>query len=277
MKLKLAALALALSGCATTVTTPEGAKMSEAVYAHTLSVTAYERSLNASSDCYSRATTELGLAICGLSGRSGQAASAPQYIAPPTLLDRVVQLAPLVLGVGQLVASDRANARQTDASVQMASIGANREVGIVQAATGSNAAIAGRGFDAVGNIAGAGFTALGNAATSANYAGSANSQAWAVAMANLPPTNQVTVRGNYNQAGRDITIDESTTGGDRVFGSGNRLRNAVTCVSQGGNGAPATGGNQAATGAATTPLSTAYNPLITGGAGAPATNNCGNG
>ena len=274
MKLKLAALTLALSGCATTVTTPEGAKMSEGVYAHSLSITAYERTLNASSECYNRATTELGLAICGLSGRSGQAASAPQYVAPPTFIDRVAQLAPLALGIGQIVASDRANTRQTDASVRMASIGAQRELGIVQAATGSNERIATGGFAAVGNIAGAGFVALGNAATSANAASAINAQAWAVSVANLPPTTQII-------AGRDVIqardLDQSFTAGDRIRGDNNRLRNNVTCVAQGGNGAPATAGNLAATGAATTPLSTAYNPLITGGAGAPATNNCGNG
>lgn len=275
MKLKLAVLAVALSGCATTVTTPEGARMSEAVYAHTLSVTAYERSLNASSECYARATTDLGLAICGLSGRSGQAASVPQYVAPPTFVDRVAQLAPIALGIGQLVASDRANARQTQASVDIAGIGAAREVGIIQAATGSNERIATGGFSAVSNVAGAGFVALGNAATSASYASATNSQAWAVAIANLPPTTQLIAGGSITQSGRDT--DQSTTGGDRVDGDGNRLRNAVDCTALAGNGAPATAGNNSGTGGATSPLSAGYNPFVTGGNGAPATNNCGNG
>lgn len=274
MKLKLVIVALALSGCATTVTTPEGAKMSEGVYAHSLSVTAYERTLNASSECYARATTELGLAICGLSGRSGQAASAPQYVAPPTFIDRVAQFAPLALGLGQIVASDRANTRQTDAGVQMAAIGARRELGIVQAATGSNERIATGGFAAVGNIAGAGFVALGNAATSANYAGAVNSQTWAGAISALPPTTQIIAGADVIQA-RDV--DQSFTAGDRIRGDNNRLRNNVYCVATGGNGAPATAGNSSPTGGATSPLTATYNPLISGGDGASGSNNCGGG
>ena len=265
---------LMLSGCASKVIAPDGSKMSETIYAHTLSVQAYERTADASSSCYARATTELGLAICGLSGRSGQSAQAPQYIAPPTMLDRVVQLAPLALGVGQLVASDRANARQTDASVLIAGIGAQRELGIVQAATGSNERIATGGFTAVAGIAGAGFDALGNAATSANYASAANVQALTGMVANLPPTTQIV-------AGRDVIqardVDQSLTAGDRVNGDGNRLRNTVACNAQGGSGAPATAGNNSGSGGATSPLNAGYNPLISGGAGAAGSNDCGGG
>lgn len=269
----VAVITIVLAGCASRVITPDG-EMSEAVYAHTLSVRAYERTADASTSCYARATTELGLAICGLSGRGGQSAQVPQYIAPPTMLDRVVQLAPLALGVGQLVASDRANARQADASVQIAGIGARRELGIVQAATGSNERIATGGFGAVTGTAVSGFNALGNAATSANYASAANVQALAGTIANLPPTTQII-------AGRDVIqardVDQSTTGGDRVTGDGNRLRNTVACNAVGGNGAPATGGNNSATGGATSPLSATYSPLVSGGDGAAATNNCGGG
>ena len=275
MKTQILILALAgLSGCASTVIAPDGSKMSETIYAHTLSVHAYEKTADASTSCYARATTELGLAICGLSGRSGQSAQVPQYIAPSTFIDRVVQLAPLALGMGQLVASDRANARQTDASVQIAGIGAQRELGIVQAATGSNERIATGGFNTVGNIAVAGFTALGNAATSANYASAENSRAWAVSLANLPPTTQII-------AGRDVIqardLDQSNTAGDRVTGNGNRLRNTVACNAQGGSGAPATAGNNAATSGATSPLTAGYSPLIYGGDGAAGRNNCGGG
>ena len=271
MKTLILILALAgLSGCASTVIAPDGSKMSETIYAHSLSVKAYEQAASASTTCYERATTELGLAICGLSGRGGQSAQVPTYQAPPTFIDRVVQLAPLALGVGQLVASDRANARQTDASVQMAGINASRELGIVQAATGSNEHIATGGFNAVGNVAGAGITALGNAATSANYANAANVQALAGMVANLPPTTQI-------NAGRDVIqardVDQSVTGRDRDV-----IRN-TSCTAQGGSGAPGTAGNQSATGGAATgsPFAATYNPVVTGGDGAAGSNDCGGG
>ena len=264
---------LALSGCASRVITPDG-EMSETIYAHKLSVQAYEKTANASAACYEHATTELGLAICGLSGRGNQSASVPQYIAPPTMLDRVVQLAPVMLGVGQLVASDRVNARQTQASVNIAGIGARRELGIVQAATGSNERIATGGFNAVGNVAGVGFAALGNAATSANYASAANVQALAGMVAALPATTQII-------AGRDVIqardVDQSATGRNRIQGDGNETERNVNCNALGGNGAPATAGNNSGAGGATSPLNATYNPFVTGGDGAAATNNCGGG
>ena len=291
MKTLFYCLALAgLSGCASTVIAPDGSKMSETIYAHSLSVQAYQRTADASEkiadatvSCYARATTELGLAICGLSGRSGQApqsAQVPTYQAPPTFIDRVVQFAPLALGLGQIVASDRANTRQTDAGVQMAAIGARRELGIVQAATGSNERIATGGFNAVGNIAQTGFNALGNAAQTASASSAFNAQAWAGALASMPPTTQII-------AGRDVIqardLDQSFTAGDRIRGDNNRLRNNVNCTATGGNGAPATAGNQSATGgnSATigppSPLTATYNPLISGGDGAQGANNCGGG
>ncbi len=281
MKTLILCLAIAgLSGCASSVIMPDGSKMSEAVYAHRLSVEAYETRANQATSCDAAAAgigDALGrvaaLLACGQRVAGNGGAQVPQYIAPPTFLDRVVQFAPLALGLGQIVASDRANARQTEAGVQMAAIGARRELGIVQAATGSNERIATGGFSAVGNIAGAGFSALGNAATSANYASAENSRAWAVSLANLPPTTQII-------AGRDVIqardLDQSFTAGDRINGSGNRLRNNVNCTATGGNGAPATAGNNAATGT-TSPFSAGYSPLINGGDGAAGSNNCGGG
>ena len=283
----------ALGGCGEMVTRPDGTKMPATVFAHIESVEAVKAIAAESATCDNavassappKPLTEMGqaiealrtigaLAVCGqrVAGKGG--VQVPQYIAPPTMLDRVVQLAPVMLGVGQLVASDRANARQTQASVDIAGIGANRELGIVQAATGSNERIATGGFNAVGNVAGVGFAALGNAATSANYASAANVQALAGTIANAKPTTQII-------AGRDVIqardVDQSATGGDRVTGDGNRLRNTVECTALGGNGAPATAGNNSGAGGATSPLTAGYNPLVSGGDGAAGSNNCGGG
>ena len=238
--------------------------MSETVYAHTLSVRAYERTADASTSCYARATTELGLAICGLSGRGNQSAQTPQYQAPPTFIDRVVQFAPLALGLGQLVASDRANTRQTDASVQMAAIGARRELGIVQAATGSNERIATGGFNAVSNIATQGYTALGSAANAASNASAANSQAWAFAIAALPPTSQVIAGGSITQAGRDI--DQSVTGRNRLQDSGGaevEVIRPIICTATGGPASAVLGGLTASTTGITSALNPGYNPVKT--------------
>lgn len=273
------AVALVLVGCASTVIMPDGSKMSEAVYAHRLSIEAYETRANQATSCDAAAAgigDALGrvaaLLACGQRVAGGNTSQVPTYQAPPTFIDRVVQLAPVALGLGQLVASDRANARQTQASVDIAGIGAARELGIVQAATGSNERIATGGFNAVGNVAGAGFVALGNAATSANYAGTANVQALAGMVANLPPTTQII-------AGRDVIqardVDQSTSR-NRITGDGNETERNVNCVAQGGNGAPATAGNSAATGT-TSPFTAGYSPLISGGDGAQGANNCGGG
>ena len=168
--------------------------------------------------------------------------------------------------VGQVKQSN--NARdvaivQAGASVRIAESGDARQVAVMQTATGSNAAIAGNGF-----------SALGNAATSANYASAANGQALTGMVANLPPTTQIV-------AGRDVIqardVDQSDTAGDRVDGDGNRVRNTVACNAQGGSGAPATAGNNSGSGGATSPLNAGYNPLVSGGDGAAGSNNCGGG
>lgn len=281
-----AALALfALAGCKNYVIKPDGTKVPESVYAHELSVGAYKENVKRTDECDRTAATSLSdlgrvasLQACTIRalGGSGQA-QVPTYQAPPTVLDRVFQSAPIILGVGQLVGADRANQRQNDASVLIAGINANRELGIVQAATGSNAAIAGTGYNALGGVATAGFNALGESSAAASAANAQNSTSWAAAMAALPATTQIIAGGNITQAGRDS--DQSTTGGDRVEGDGNRLRNTVECNAQGGNGAPATAGNNSGTtGSGTSsPLTAAYNPLVSGGDGASAANNCGGG
>jgi len=163
---------------------------------------------------------------------------------------------------GQVAQSNNATKvaiAQTNASVRVAESGDARQVATMQAATNSNQVIASGGFDA-----------LGNAATSASTASAANVQALAGAIAALPPTTQIT-------AGRDVIqardVDQSATGRDRDV-----TRN-TNCNALGGSGAPATAGNNSGSGGAGTgsPLTAAYNPLITGGDGASGSNNCGGG
>ena len=169
--------------------------------------------------------------------------------------------------VGQVKQSNNARdvaIAQTGASVAIAQSGDARQVATMQASTGANVSIASGGFNA-----------LGNSATSANYASAANVQALASTIANAKPTTQITAGGSITQAGRDS--DQSTTGGDRVNGDGNRLRNTVACNAQGGSGAPATAGNNSGSGGATSPLNAGYNPLVSGGDGADGSNNCGGG
>jgi hypothetical protein len=310
MKPHFVLLALALTGCASTVITPEGAKVSEGMYAYTLAIDAHKEATlaaketaNAAATCdaavaagapAAKPTSDIGqalealrtiggLAVCGQrvagNGNAAAALSVPTYTAPPTFVDRAFQAAPIALGLGNLWAGIRANDKQNETAVLLAAENTKREVGLMTAATGSNERIATGGFTALGGVAASGLTSIQNVATANTGAAAQNAAALAAALAAVAsrPTNQVTVGGNYNQAAGDITIDESTTLGDRVLGDGNRLRNLVECTALGGAGAPATAGNNAGTGGATSPLTAGYNPFITGGAGAPATNNCGNG
>lgn len=161
---------------------------------------------------------------------------------------------------------------QTDAQVRMAESADARQVGIVQAATGSNATIAGAGFSAIGGVATAGIGALAQVADGANSANVANSQAWAGALAALPPTTQTIAGGNVTQSGRDT--DQSTTGRNRTTGDGNEVERQVQCSALGGLGGNAAGTTSASSAGTTNPVSTAYNAL-SGGSGAPASNNCG--
>lgn len=156
---------------------------------------------------------------------------------------------------------------QTDASVRIAESGDARQVGIVQAATGSNTAIAGT----VGTVATAGLSALGSAAQSANASNTENVAALADMTAALPPTTQIIAGRDAFQA-RDV--DQSTSR-DRVTGDGNETARQVDCVATGGNGGPATGTNAGSAAGTTSPTSTAYNALAAG-AGAAGGNSCGN-
>ena len=272
--MKLAApLVFFLSACAGTVVIQEGSKttkMSENVYAHQLSTKAFEATNNAQAECYAKAGTELGLAICGLSGK-GSSTQLPQFIPAATFMDRVVQLAPTGLGFFQIVANDRANQRQTDAQVLLAGINANREVQIMNSATGSNREIATLGFVAVSGTATAGYDALTSTANTSSTAAAATAQAGFAALsqsvsevttlvAALPPTTQ--------------TIDNSTNSGIRVTGNQNETARRTECTALsglGGNAQATLANSQTGT---TNPASTAYNALNGAPSGNP-TNTCG--
>lgn len=215
---------------------------------------------------------ECGLMVAAVYGGGGN------DVVPVVRSDLDVVMNSSVAGVGLNVLGNirqSDNARdvalaQTDASVRIAESGDARQVETLRAATGSNAAIAGT----LGAVASVGLTQLGSAAQSANNTSASNVSALTGMVAALPATTQIT-------AGRDVIqardVDQSATGGDRVSGDGNRLRNSVDCVAMGGTGAPAGGGSVAATGGATSPISATYNPLISGGDGASGANNCGGG
>lgn len=307
MRLKLAVLAVALSGCATKVILPGGAKVSEGLYAYTLAIDAHkEAAIAAASAANAAATCDAavasgapaakpasdmgqalealrtigGLAVCTArvagNGNDVAAAPVPVYVAPPTATDRFFQALPFVSSIGSLWTADRANARQNDTAVLLAAENTKREIGILSAAVNSNQAIASDGFTAVGGVAASGLTSIRDVAIV-----NSNNTAAALAALAATPTNQVTVRGNYNQAAGDITIDESTTGGDRVTGNGNRLRNIVDCVATTAAPVVTLGGLSASgmpigTTGVTNPLNAAYNPVVDISA-APVTNNCGNG
>jgi hypothetical protein len=159
---------------------------------------------------------------------------------------------------------------QTDASVRIAESGDARQVGIVQAATGSNTAIAGT----VGTVATAGIGALGSVAQSANASNTANVAALADMTAALPPTTQITAGGSITQAGRDS--DQSQTGRDRVTGNNNETARNTLCTATGGNATASLGSSSASTIGATSPINPAYNPVISLRP-APTRNNCGGG
>jgi hypothetical protein len=219
-----------------------------------------------------------GITGCA-SGASMQQAQIPQYVPPKSGLEVVTDFGKTVVqyGVPGAVAvmqsrdnKDIAIGAQ-NAGVRIAQSSDAREVGVMQATMRSSERIATAGFDATAAAA----TAASEAAQAAALAQAQAAQAQADALAALPPTTQTIAGGNITQAGGDV--DQSATGGDRVTGDGNRLRNTVDCTAIGGSGAPATAGNNSATGGATSPLTAGYNPLITGGDGASGANNCGGG
>lgn len=253
-----------LSGCA--------AQQQREVNAGALSLAeAKSRAAIACSDSAQVATCMLGLAAI-YGGGAGDVVPVVQSdlssILNSSLLGTVVNVAG---AVKQSNNQTQVALAQTEASVRIAESGDARQVQTLQAATGANAAIAGT----LGATASAGLNALGDAAQSASTAGAQNSQAWAGAVAALPPTTQTIAGGNVTQSGRDT--DQSSTGRNRIAGNGNETERAVNCTATGGNGAPASSGSVANTGGATSPISSTFNPLITGGPGAQAGNNCGGG
>jgi hypothetical protein len=269
--LPTAFLPLALSACGATVIVKDGAtgvttEMPASVYAHKLSTDAYAKAEAADAECQRKASTELWAAICKLGGKQGQ--PVPQYAAPPTFVDRVIQFTPLVTGLGGLVVQDRQNARVTDSQVALATITAGRELGMLQAATGSNQAIATGGFAALSATAEAAIDAQTLQTQAVMQAQAQQTQAFVGVVGSLPPTTQII-------AGRDVIqardVDQSQTGRDRDV-----VRNA-NCVASGGSGAPATAGNTSTSGGATSPITAGYNPFVTAGDGAAASNNCGGG
>lgn len=249
------AAVLPLAACAAkvTITQPDGSvvRMTEALYAHQLSTQAYMQRSSAEANCFAAAgnisaaqpsTNELNgplmLSICQQGGGQQQA-QVPQFVAPPTLVDRIVQLGPTLLGAGQLVQADRASERQAVLQRDMARISADERiatigafVGVSQAGYNALTTTAGRGFDAVSTTAVAGFQA--NAATSVagfdalerlgSNAVDAQAQAtgaWAATIADLQPTYRlgdnsalVVGHGNTTQTGAGL-IDQSQVGRDR--------------------------------------------------------------
>lgn len=299
----LFAACLPLTACAAkvTITQPDGSvvKMSEALYGHVLSTKAFTERASAEGNCYAAAgniskaqpsTNELNgplmLSICQQGGGQQQA-QVPTYQAPPSFLDRVVQLAPIAIGVGQVIAADRASERQSVLQRDLAQISATERAatlstfaGVSQAGYSALTSTAGAGYQSLSTTAVAGFQA--NAATSVagfsaleqlgSNAVDAQAQAtgaWAATIAALPPTYQlgdgsmiVTGDGNTSQTG-DGQIDQSTVGRDRDVTR--TCTSSATATASGTSGATATG---------------TTGPNATGGAlgfypQAPATNDCG--
>ena len=278
--------ASALTGCASSVIMPDGSKMSEAVYAHRLSVEAYEASTRKAESC-DYAAAGIGDALgrvaallaCGQRTAGNGGAQVPTYQAPPTAMDRVFQAAPFLLGVGNLWAGIRANDKQNETAVLLAAENTKREVGLMTAATGSNERIATGGFNAVSTVATAGFNALRDSST-ANTAASAQNaaaNAAALAAATAKPTTQITVGGNYTQAGRDI--DQSVTGRNRLQDSAGaevEVIRPIICNATGGPVSAVLGGLTASTTGITSALNPGYNPVVRI-LPARTSNNCGGG
>ncbi len=248
-------LILPLAACAAriTITQPDGSvvKMTEALYAHQLSTQAFTQRSTAETACFAAAgalaqhqpssndlSGPLMLATC-MQGGAGQQVQAPQYVAPPSFLDRVVQLAPIAIGVGQVIAADRASQRQSVLQRDLAQIAATERAqtlgafaGVSQSGYNALTSTAGAGYSALSSTAAAGyvanaatatagFSALQAQGTEAIQAAAQATGAWAATVASLPPSYQlgdgsmiVTGDGNTSQTGAGL-IDQSSTGRDR--------------------------------------------------------------
>lgn len=275
----LALLCLPLAACAAkvTITNPDGStvRMSEALYGHQLTTQAALQLSTASAKCFEAAgkisaaqpsenalSGPMMLSTC-MAGGGQQQVQVPQFVAPPSFWDRVTQLAPAAIGIGQIVAADRASERATQAQLGLARINADERIatmgafaGVSQAGYSALTSTAGAGYQALSTTAVAGYQA--NAATSAagfqaiqtlgSDAFDASAQAtgaWAATIAALPPTYQqgdgsmiVVGDGNTSQTGTGA-IDQSQVGRDRDV---TRTCTATSTASASGqSGATATG------------------------------------
>lgn len=278
---------------------PDGTvvRMSETLYAHQLSTDAFSKQAETDDACFlaaekiaaalppgSEAAGALSLAVCGLSSaRDGQAVQVPVFNPGPSGFDRflagVQAFTPWVQGglnyAGQrhaLDVQDRANERNTWALVEQSRIGADREVRSLQVVGQMGT----EGARAVRDTAGLGFVALEQIGTAnaATLAGA--NQNLADVLSSLPPTTEIHAGGDLAIAGRDM--DQSTTGGHRVTGTGNETDTTTTtdCTStaqaapanSSANGQPGATGTTGGQSATTNPNATATTGPAT------ATTNC---
>ena len=232
-----------LSACAAQVVRlPDGTELPAEIYAHQLSVQAYSARAADSGACYRAATSDIGLAVCGLAaGSGGQQAQVPTFQRGPSGVDRFIgitqALTPLV-GMGlQAWQSEQQGKRNSELQLGLAAVSATREANIIASigamnATGYNALsqTASTGFSALQGTASAGFGSLERTASTGFdsisaigvagvNAGANSSVAWANTVAVLPPTYSLgdgSVFGDGNttlNGGGDI--DQSQVGRDR--------------------------------------------------------------
>ena len=305
----LTVLMCVLAGCQDYVIKPGGMKVPATVYTYELAIDAHKANAKVAAENANMAatcddavkagapeTTPLtdigqavealrtigGLAVCGqrvAKADTAIAAPLPVYVAPPSALDRTFQVLPLVLRGGEILAGMRATDQQNKTAVILAQENTKREVGLLTAATGSNERISNSGSAATTTIATTGFNALRDSSTANTAAASQNAAAFAAAMAaaTAKPTTQITVGGNYTQAGRDI--DQSVTGGHRVQDSEGvevEVTRPIICTATGGEASAILGGLTASTTGATSALNPGYNPVVSV-IPARTSNNCGNG
>lgn len=265
------ALVCTLTACsASTVRLADGTELPADVYAHSLSVQAYTAQAGDARACYAAATSELALAICGLSAQRAGAAAVPTFARQPSAWDRALStvqtLAPLGLGFLQYKQADQANERAYLSGIRLAEISATREAAVVSSVAGLGSA----GFDALQGTAGTGFVSIERLGTAAVAASADSAAAWADAIAQLPPATAISAGGNLAIAGRDQ--DQSSTGGHRVSGHGNEVDTSTVtdCVASAA-AAPATASATGQPGASGTSggQHASTNPNATAGTGAP--------
>ena len=291
------ALVVGLSACVPKVMTPMG-KMTESAYVQIETVKAVTAQNSAQVACFQAAGTIGGAdtldpaiasvnamgkvaAINGCaSGASMQQTQIPQYVPPRSGWEVAADFGKTVVQIGVpgfVAVKQSGDARDValgaqNAGVLIAQSSDRREAAIMQSAVGSNQAIAGSGFTAIGSVATGSNDAMAQAITAANTASAANVAALANMVTKLPPTIQA--GGSVTQAGG--SIDQSQNGANRVNGSGNETARNILCTANGGNAAATLGGLTASTVGATSALNPGYNPIISI-VPAPTSNNCGGG